>query len=56
MVERTLDFLTEVVADMVRFERHTGCRATEVCILRPMGVDRGDVSRAENHLDPPRAA
>jgi len=46
VVNRTLDFLTEVVADMVRFERATGCRPSEVCIVRPMDIDRsGEVWR-----------
>ena len=29
-----------VVADMVRFQRRTGCRPGEVCQLRPMDMDR----------------
>jgi len=46
VVDRTLDFLTDVVADMVRFERATGCRPAEVCVVRPMDIDRsGEVWR-----------
>jgi integrase len=40
VVEATLPHLPEVVADMVRLQRHTGMRPAEVCILRPCGVDR----------------
>jgi integrase len=39
-VEATLPQLPDVVADMVRFQRYTGCRPAEVCILRPCDVDR----------------
>ncbi len=39
VVDATLPFLPEVVADMVRFQRLTGCRPAEVCILRPRDVD-----------------
>jgi integrase len=42
VVEKTLLHLPEVVADMVRFQRLTGCRPGEVCILRPRDVDRSD--------------
>ena len=43
-VDATLPHLPEVVADMVRFQRATGCRPAEVCALRPCDVDRsGDV-------------
>jgi integrase len=40
VVEATLPHLPRVVADMVRFQRFTGCRPTEVCILRPCDVDK----------------
>lgn len=40
IVDATLPFLSEVVADMVRFQRLTGCRPNEVCQLRPGDVDR----------------
>lgn len=40
VVDQTLPFLPPVVADMVRFQRLTGCRPGEVCHLRPMDVDR----------------
>ncbi|HXT59313.1 MAG TPA: site-specific integrase, partial [Pirellulales bacterium] len=39
-VQATLPFLPKVVADMVRFQRLTGCRPGEVCALRPRDVDR----------------
>jgi integrase len=46
VVEATLACLPEVVAAMVRFQRLTGCRPGEVCILRPRDVDQsGDVWR-----------
>jgi hypothetical protein len=34
-VQSTLPHLTSVVADMVRFQRITGCRPQDVCNLRP---------------------
>ena len=40
IVDATLRYLPAVVADMVRFQRATGCRPGEVCILRPCDVDR----------------
>lgn len=44
VVEATLPWLPPVVADMVRFQRLTGCRPGEVCQLRPCDVDtRQDV-------------
>ena len=39
-VSATLPHLTCVVADMVRFQRATGARPTEVCIVRPVDIDR----------------
>lgn len=39
-IEATLPFLPKVVADMVRFQRLTGCRPCEVCLIRPMDIDR----------------
>lgn len=39
-VDTTLSHLSQVVADMVRFQRATGARPTEVCIVRPMDIDR----------------
>jgi integrase len=39
VVEATLPFLPAVVADMVRFQRLTGCRPEEVCMIRPCDVD-----------------
>jgi integrase len=43
-IQATLPHLPQAVADMVRFQRLTGCRPHEVCDLRPCDVDRtGDV-------------
>lgn len=43
-VEGTLPFCPPVVADMIQFQRYTGCRPGEACILRPCDIDRsGDV-------------
>jgi len=39
VVQATLPYLPEVVADMVRLQRLTGCRPAEVCILRPCDMD-----------------
>ena len=41
VVDATLPHLSPVVADMVRFQRLTGCRPGEVCDVRPIDVDRG---------------
>lgn len=51
-VQQTLPHLSQTVADMVRFQRLTGCRPGEVCAIRPCDVDRsGDVweYRPESH-------
>jgi integrase len=40
LVDATLLHLPEVVADMVRFQRLSGCRPAEVCSIRPCDVDR----------------
>lgn len=40
VVDATLPYLPEIVADMVVFQRLTGARPGEVCGLRPMDVDR----------------
>lgn len=42
VVEATLPHLSEIVADMVRVQRLTGCRPGEVCMLRPADVDRSE--------------
>jgi integrase len=39
IVDATLAHLPEVVADMVRFQRLTGCRPNEVCVVRPCDID-----------------
>ena len=39
-IQATLPYLSEVVGDMVRFQRATGCRPAECCIIRPGDVDR----------------
>jgi integrase len=52
VVDATLPYLPPVVADMVRFERLTGCRPGEVCMVRPCDVERsGEVwqYRPESH-------
>jgi integrase len=51
-VDATLPHLPAVVADMVRLHRFTGMRPAELCIMRPMDLDRsGDVwvYRPESH-------
>jgi len=56
-VQATLPHLTPVVADMIRFQRITGCRPQEVCNLRPCGIDmsadvwlyRPDTHKTEHH-------
>lgn len=40
VVNATLPFLPPVVADMVRFQRLTAARPSEVCHLRPIDIDR----------------
>jgi integrase len=40
VVKATLPHLPAVVADMVKFQRLTGCRPTEVCTIRPADVQR----------------
>ena len=40
VVDATLSYLPEVVADMVHLQRLTGMRPAEVCILRPCDIDR----------------
>jgi integrase len=53
VVDATLPFLPDIVADMVRLQRLTGARPAEICILRPCDLDRsgGDVwfYRPERH-------
>lgn len=52
VVETTLEKLPTVIADIVRFQRFTGCRPGEVCLLRPGDIDRtNDVweYRPESH-------
>lgn len=44
VVRETLAHLPKVVADMVTFQRWTGARPGEICLLRPCDLDRsGDV-------------
>lgn len=40
VIERTLPHLSDVVAAMVRLQRLTGCRPTEVCLIRPCDIER----------------
>ena len=58
VVEATLPELSPLVRDMVQYHRLTGCRPTEVCLLRPGAIDRtGDVwvfapdAHKTEHLD-----
>lgn len=39
VVEKTLQFMPQLVADMVRLQRLLGCRPAEVCGIRPIDVD-----------------
>lgn len=39
-VEATLPHLPEIVTDMVRLQRLTGCRPAELCMIRPVDIDR----------------
>jgi integrase len=41
VVDATLAAIPKVVGDMVRFQRLTGCRPGEVCLLRPCDVNTG---------------
>jgi integrase len=52
VVQATLPYLPEIVADMVRLQRLTGARPAEICMLRPRDLDRsGEVwfYRPESH-------
>lgn len=40
IVEKTLPFLGNHVSGMVRFQRCTGARSGEICIMRPCDIDR----------------
>jgi integrase len=40
ILEATLPFLPPVVTDMVQFQRLTGCRPIEVCIIKPCDINR----------------
>ncbi|MAT70674.1 MAG: integrase [Planctomycetaceae bacterium] len=40
VVDATLPHLPPVVADIVRFQRATGCRPEEACAVRPCDLDR----------------
>jgi integrase len=56
-VQATLPHLAPVVADMIRFQRITGCRPQDVCNLRPCDIDmsadvwlyRPDTHKTEHH-------
>jgi integrase len=59
VVDATLPFLPDTIADMIRFQRLTGARPGEVCGLRPMDVDRSGqdwVWRPPNHKNSWREA
>ena len=40
VVDATLPGLPKIVADMVRLQRLTGARPSEICIIRPCDIDR----------------
>lgn len=40
VVDKTLEYLAEIPADMVRLQRLTGCRPDEVCRMKPIDIDR----------------
>ncbi|WP_182870888.1 tyrosine-type recombinase/integrase [Rhodopirellula sp. JC639] len=42
IVERTLQHTPKAVSDMIRFQRLTGCRPEEVCMIRPCDIDRSE--------------
>jgi integrase len=42
IVEETLPYMSTVAADMTRFQRLTGARPGEVCIIRPCDIDMSD--------------
>jgi integrase len=42
VIEAVLPHLPPVAADMVRFQRLTGCRPNEVCIVRPCDIDTSE--------------
>jgi integrase len=41
-IDAALPFMLPVVATMVRLQLLSGCRPDEVCVLRPMDLDRSD--------------
>jgi integrase len=42
LVDATLPHLPEVIANMVRFQRLSGCRPAEVCSIRPCDLNRSE--------------
>ena len=40
IVNATIEYVNETVADMIRFQQLTGCRPGEVCSMRPGDIDR----------------
>ncbi len=40
VINATLPYLSDVVADMVRLQRITGMRSTELCIIKPEQIER----------------
>ena len=50
-VDATLPHLPVVVADMVRFQRLTGCRPQEVCLIRPCDVDTSNLAAMPRPAD-----
>lgn len=41
-VEKTLPYLSTIIADMVRLQRFTACRPGEICMIRPCDVDTSE--------------
>jgi integrase len=42
IVDASLEYMPGIPADMVRFQRLTGCRPDEVCTLKPCDLDRSE--------------
>lgn len=46
-IEATLPYLSPVLQAMVRFQRYTGCRPGEVCLVRPCDIEGRPVAAGE---------
>ena len=50
--KHTLEHVPEVIGDMIRLQRLTGMRPQEVCLVRPIDINRGSdvwTYRPESH-------